>query len=397
MTKNAICLVVDRLRASALGAYGNTWYGTPTLDRLAGESLTLDFAFADSPRLDLVYRGYWEGLCAMRPAACSSGVGHHDRNLISTLARHGIAPTLITDDPCVVDYPVCDAFDECALVESRAPTRAAIEVEETEMARLFATATQWLEHRLETAPRSPFFLWIHGRGMGSAWDAPLAFRQQLVDEGDPLPSDSVDVPSLRLSEDFDPDELFGTSCCYSGQAMLLDPLVGTLLHQLRESPLLNDTLWLFAGARGFPLGEHGRVGDADPGLYGEQVHVPWFVRIPDGSGAMLHNPALVQPTDLFSTILDWFDLDPQVPCDGHSLLSCGRSDEDAMRHGVAMIAGDQRAVRTPDWHFYLPDPSSPELYAKPDDRWEANNVAGRCPETATGLRNVLEELGPLVW
>ena len=72
-----------------------------------------------------------------------------------------------------------------------------------------------------------------------------------------------------------------------------------------------------------------------------------------------------------------------------------------------MVAGPdgQRALRTPGWYLRLA--AAPELFAKPDDRWEVNDVADRCDGIVDALRrlagqyeellqaNRLEELPPL--
>ena len=38
-----ICLMMDRLSVGMLGAYGNTWIGTPCFDRLAFPTLALPY------------------------------------------------------------------------------------------------------------------------------------------------------------------------------------------------------------------------------------------------------------------------------------------------------------------------------------------------------------------
>ena len=48
-----------------------------------------------------------------------------------------------------------------------------------------------------------------------------------------------------------------------------------------------------------------------------------------------------------------------------------------------------RAIRTPAW--YLRHAAEPELYAKPDDRWEVNDVADRCDEVVGLLEKALIE------
>jgi hypothetical protein len=56
--------------------------------------------------------------------------------------------------------------------------------------------------------------------------------------------------------------------------------------------------------------------------------------------------------------------------------------------------GSERAIRTPAW--YLRSAAVPELFAKPDDRWEVNNVAVRCPEVVECLGDALTEFDQTV-
>jgi arylsulfatase A-like enzyme len=49
---NAVCMIIDRLHAGYVGAYGNAWIETPALDRLASRSVVFDRALIDSPQLE---------------------------------------------------------------------------------------------------------------------------------------------------------------------------------------------------------------------------------------------------------------------------------------------------------------------------------------------------------
>jgi hypothetical protein len=48
-------------------------------------------------------------------------------------------------------------------------------------------------------------------------------------------------------------------------------------------------------------------------------------------------------------------------------------------------------LRTPEWSFLLPvqSPRPPQLFVKPDDRWEVNNVYQHHLEYAEGLERTL--------
>ena len=49
------------------------------------------------------------------------------------------------------------------------------------------------------------------------------------------------------------------------------------------------------------------------------------------------------------------------------------------------------ALRTPAWLLVRRQDGQRELFAKPDDRWEANEVANRCPEAVEQLDAALDE------
>ena len=65
-----------------------------------------------------------------------------------------------------------------------------------------------------------------------------------------------------------------------------------------------------------------------------------------------------------------------------------RQDIAALRDRLCIAGlGDQRAIRTPAWYFRAAGEG--ELYVKPDDRWEVNNVSNRCLEVVECLQQAL--------
>ncbi len=57
--------------------------------------------------------------------------------------------------------------------------------------------------------------------------------------------------------------------------------------------------------------------------------------------------------------------------------------------------GSERAIRTPAW--YLRKSETPELYAKPDDLWEVNDVAVRCPEVVDCLLDAADRFEQAIY
>ncbi len=373
---NAIILVVDRLHAGYVGAYGNTWIETPWLDRLASQATVFDQCLIESPDLEGFCRSCWLG---RHPLCPSDGQGPLPRRL----ADAGVATALLTDDPAIARHRLARTFDAVVRLDVPEFPQVADQIEETHLAGSFARIVDWLE-----AAREPFLLWCHLTGLGGPWDAPLAFRLRYAEGDDPDPPDSADVPCRMLEEDYDPDQLLGVSQAYAGQVTLLDVCLGALLEFLDESPLRNDTSLALVSARGFPLGEHRRVGAYDDALYGELVHAPFVMRFADLSGEAVRSPAFVQPADLYPTLLDcWGIAGPPAPT-AASLMPLIREEAESVRDRLCIVnQAGQRAIRTPAW--YLRDGDPPELFRKPDDRWEVNDVSDRCEQVVDLLRKTL--------
>jgi arylsulfatase A-like enzyme len=193
----------------------------------------------------------------------------------------------------------------------------------------------------------------------------------------------LDPPDRLLSEDFDPDEQLGIVQAYAGQVTLVDLCLGLLLDALGQSPLADHTLLAVTSPRGYPLGEHRHVGGE--ALYGELLHVPLFVRLPGGRGGAVRSQRLVQPSDLHATLAQWLRL-ARDDSDrlAHSLLPIAAGEMTPGRQIAVAKSAAERAIRTHAWLLRESQSSDgfprSELFAKPDDRWEANEVASHCRE-----------------
>ncbi len=391
--KNALVFIIDRLHSGFVGAYGNTWIASPELNRLAADGFLFDRAMIDSPGLEQLYHSYWQGIHAVAQKADDAAA-----SLPRDLAAAGYTTVLLTDDRAVAQHPLAAGFSECELLEMPGATPADT-IDDTQLAHFFAVAAE----RLASLP-SPFVLWLHVGSLGRAWDAPLEFRNQYADEDDPPLPESAAVPNLFLPPDADPDLLLGYTHSYAGQVSLLDACVGSLMESLAASSAAENTLVALLSARGFPLGEHGRVGPCDDALYGELTQIPWLLRFPDGAAACERTQALVQPADLYATLSEWCGLPalaaPSIAA-GRSLLPLVTMTTDRLRDRACAAAGNQRALATDYWYmrcsFTAPagEPSAAEpqckLFVKPDDRFEVNEVADRCVEEVAQLRTALDD------
>ena len=238
------------------------------------------------------------------------------------------------------------------------------------------------------------------RGLLGPWDAPYARREHYATEDDPSPPEFVEPPHWVLPADADPDALWGVRQAYAAQVALLDGLIGTLWDLAaagdNEPPLL-----CFTSCRGYPLGVHGRLGFPDAhsaDLYGETTHLPWILRFPGGEHAGGRAPALVEPGDLPATLVEACQLPAETPSTWQaSLMPMVRGDAAETRDRQLSTAEGCGAIRTAAWHLIRragdgAATEAVELYSKPDDRWEVNEVSARCPQIAETLRQLLGEL-----
>lgn len=382
---NALCVVVDGLPAGLLGCYGSDGGATPAIDRLACEGFVFDHASIDGPRLADFYRAAWQGRHALAPAMESGAP-----TLAASLSAAGVSTTLWTDEPELAQLAGSADFAAAEYLAFDAPAIPAERWDETQTAQLFAAAADWL-----ASARPPFLLWLHARGPAGPWDAPLDLRRQFADEADIEPYAAVDVPSRLLSDDHDPDEVLAVRWACAAQVAVVDRCLEALLAALADAGGGVNALVSVQSCRGFGLGEHRWIGPADaaPRLHEEAIHIPWLLRLPMEELGPGRSQALVQPADLPATLRDAFGLPAGERASGASLLPLVRGERDAVRDRACIVAGRERGLRTAGWYLRWRQPPEDDssaaaaadssvdcqLFAKPDDRWEVNDVADRLP------------------
>jgi arylsulfatase A-like enzyme len=387
MPANILVVVVDGLRASALGAYGNTTFSTPSLDQFAAESLLFDWCYAGSPELSEIYRALWYSVSrADEPARGSP-------SLPGLFDEHGYATLLFSGEPELNGLAAEVGFGDihCCADQLQSRNSKATDLSETALSIFFATAADKI--REQSAASKPQFVWLHTRGMYGPWDAPLDLQEALLDETDPPPIASVTPPDFHTNAGDDPDAVFRYSCAYAAQIMAFDACWAEFITpMLASSP--DEWLVIFMGARGFPLGEHQRVGGVDSRLYADQLHVPWLIRFPDGLAGLARVNGLTSHVDVLPTIAEWLNPGAKLESkafEGLSALQFASGSTRSWRSALCSKSTTSHAIRTESWCLREDvdaSKSSPELYVRPDDRWEANDVAKLLPDTVEELRSM---------
>jgi arylsulfatase A-like enzyme len=390
----ALVIVVDSLHLGYLGCYGNQWIETPALDSLAGESVVFDQHIADRPDPEGAWHA-WRTGCYDFQKALPAAAGPGD--LLHLLKRHGIETHLLLDsEPRGTD--VRSGWSEIHWSESRED--------------VFNGAYGILD---ELGTRDNWLAWLELSSLLPPWrladdTALLYFAADETNEGDDETKREPEplTPLLSPEGSIEPDDdatFSRLQRTYAAAVTELDAGLGSLLEELAKSGALDDALIVITADRGLPLGEHGFVGYGHPWLHEELVHVPLMVRVPKNavpSGRVL---TPTQPIDLMPTLLEGFGLTPPS-VHGHSLWPLMRGEKRGVRdRAVSLLrVGNttEGSLRTGQWCFILPlgtgsetTTRAPQLYVKPDDRWEVNNVLQHHTDLADELEKSLRDLiGP---
>jgi arylsulfatase A-like enzyme len=289
--------------------------------------------------------------------------------------------------------------------------------ENTGVARTVRAAVDWLERRGDE--RAPFLLWLDLFSPHGPWDPPEPYRDQYAaaepdefeagEEGDLVEDEDddeigleevpvlLDVPAGAVGDVIDEAELLRLRRTYAGTVTLVDRWLGELFEALRRLGRMDDTLVVFTSDQGEPLGEHGYVRRFRPWLYEELIHTPLIVRMPKGKFGGTRHQALVQTVDLLPTVFSALGLPRHEPAHGHDLLPLIRGEQSKVRDYACMgMDVEEFAIRTHTWHLTVPvepapddPPRAPELYRKPEDRWDQNDVAEHHGDVADHLELTL--------
>jgi arylsulfatase A-like enzyme len=181
---------------------------------------------------------------------------------------------------------------------------------------------------------------------------------------------------------------------YGSRVEAVDQWVDRFLEQLEQKKLQDRAAIIVTADQGVSLGEHAAAGTLPAFPYEELRHLPLIVRLPGDDLAGTRVSTLTQAADVPQAILGLSSRGRADRAD-FDVLTLGRGKEGTRDHARTVQIGHAGlhtvAIRTPEWTFLTElDRDSPvaELYRKPDDRWEINNVVQHHPELLPGLESL---------
>jgi arylsulfatase A-like enzyme len=426
---NLLLVIIDSIRADALGSYGRRNAHTPNLDALARESLRFTEcypeAFPTGPARATIFGG--SRLFPFRnwraPTDMPSTPGWQpvpDENLISTLRRAGYWTGYAVDTPWVQvgsQKPFQTDWDRYVPIPGQTGTVTADQsiISDAELARwvppkiLASSSGQKMRQYLanmasrrsedDYLPARVFTAGMQLLEEGKKSDRPFAIAVDCFDPHEPWdpPARYIELhggdpgrawqPGTVLNgttrtNGLGPADVKAMRALYYAELTMSDRWFGNFMQRFHELGLERDTIVMFLSDHGFLLGERGYVAKFAWELHPELIHVPMMIRHPEGKGARKTTDYYSQTEDVASTLLGAAGLEKPEWMDGADLLPLTEGKQPKKRRDY--VTGAYSSIvfaRNREW-AYIGDNQNkrPELYDLRKDRGEVRSIALRNPD-----------------
>jgi arylsulfatase A-like enzyme/Flp pilus assembly protein TadD len=394
---NVVLIIVDTLRADALGCYGNSRISTPTADGLASGGVLFSQCITAAPVTLPSISSILTSSYPMYHGARDNGLFVLDESLV-TLAESfmeaGYSTGAVVGAYVIAEHSgIAQGFDqfdadfsgsylnESSLLRERAEEVAKTQRRASEVTEL---AVEWLE-----GTDGPFFLLVHYFDPHGPYDPPKEYLEKY----------GVDMVSK-----------------YVGEVAYTDTHLAPLLQAAETAAGGSDLLTVFVADHGEGLKEHGETQHGFF-LYDSTVRVPLILKYPGHimPATVSHRP--VPTVDLAPTILDLVGLSVPESWQGRSFAAevaiSGIEDEppaevedpemrpcymETFRTRYSYNWSELLGVRHDLWKFVRAP--KPELYNLAEDPGEQSNLYTDRPDMAASMGSLLDELigkhsGPL--
>jgi arylsulfatase A-like enzyme len=390
--RDVILILVDTLRADALGSYGASPSPSPFLDELLDGAVVFERVLAASPWTFPATASLLTGRYPSRLDPLRRGGPYKDDQpmpripdavprLALALKQAGYRTAGVQKNPFLAPGSGVEAgFDVYEMVGGDRAERSAgaqITGAALRIARGAAELRQGGDER-------PFFLYLHYMDPHADYRPPSAYLSEAARAGLELSDGSArSVKRLRRREaPADDPAVQQLRVLYRDEVRYLDDQLARLALGLEQLGFWEDTVRVLTADHGEQFSEHGSFEHQD--LHVENLHVPLAIAAPGLAPARV--PALASGVDLAPTLVSLLGLPPLPDVDGRDLL--GRADAPGLQRVVISEFGDEQRATTED-HALLTRPDSAELFATRKDPAETRNRAARFPQQLAALQAAL--------
>lgn len=437
---NIVVVVADTCRTAYLGAYGNDWIHTPSLDHFAAQGIRFTRAHPESlptipmrraihtgrrayPFSDyrpvpwdnvylpgwqpmspeegtvaeaLVQQGYHTGFYSSVPHYFVPGMnfirGFRQWEYVRAQAEDRYGATAHADPALLSRYMGSSEGRIRAHLVNVRPEQP----EETwPAARAFRAAMQFVE---QNQANQPFYLYVDTFAPHETWEAPLHYYDLYGNREDREPI-CITVPYGPVDRHPEYEErLPSIRANYAGLVTMVDAWFGKLVETIDRLGLRERTLVLFLSDHGTNFAENPErvIGKPANALYPGTMDIPLLLRHPKGLGAGTTCDELAYTTDVAATVLAAAGVESIGALHGQSLLPLieGR-DGYASRPYLTCRYGNTVWYRDARTWFYddvaFGDPRVFDLEADPSCQ---RNIAAEAPDRiALAQKRILADAG----
>jgi arylsulfatase A-like enzyme len=445
---NVIWVISDTMRRDHIGAYGNDFIHTPSIDAFAAKSVRFDrhyiAGFPTMPTRADYLTGRWTMSYMLWEPLFKDEV-----LLPQILANQGIHTAAVVDTPFFIrngmnydqgfrhfteiagqvnqQWVVDPDTKEGRIVHSifGGDVKADWRYESDYLApRTFTKAMEWLERHY----KEEFFLYVDTWDPHEPWEPPQYYRDMYWpghdgDQAPPVYGYWQEIPGLTE------EKVKKAHASYCGEITMVDTWFGQLMRKVENLDLMDNTVIIFTSDHGYYFGEHGgllgkmvfartkegkMVGNgiwSHSPFYEEVTSTPLFIYMPGVAPSSYKG--ITSAVDLMPTVLEIMGQEIHPRVQGSSLLakikdqSLPGRDYTISAHpfinaneymlsvdGVSRLTekDSTATVTTDEWTLlYNTEAGMSELYNIKDDPKQEKNLISKNTEKARELHQLLVE------
>jgi arylsulfatase A-like enzyme len=358
---NIIFIMADDHSVGATGAYGNSLWATPNIDRLAEQGMRFNHCFNVVSLCGPSRASILSGKCGVHNGYLRNG-DSFDRDQVTfpkLLQQAGYETAVIgkwhlVSQPAGFDYynviPYQGQFFNCPMKETGKEWEDGGKggmVQQGYLTEVITNkAIDWLKNREKT---KPFCLLVHHKAPHGPYHYPERYEKIFADASLPEPENFYDrfegknselvnedcgysklstIHPAHFNEEV-PDTLdkgtpgyqkWAYQSIFKGYYRLvaaLDEHIGRLIDYVDDSGLRNNTMVVYTSDNGWFMGDHGLFNKM--WMYEESLHVPLIVRYPEKVKAAAVSDAFISLLDLAPTFLDYAGMEKYKEFQGQSI------------------------------------------------------------------------------
>ncbi len=404
---NVLLLIIDTLRADRLGCYGYDKPTSPSIDRVASESVLFEQAYVSWASSLPSHSSIMTSMQPYHHGAFPNGKSLNAKllTLPKILHEYGyknagfVSNTLVGNQynfelgyDTFTDLTKFDYHDTSWQMWVRTLDTIRLFDKITDRDLFTDLALSWIEkHR-----HRPFFLWGQWLQPHAPYEPPARHLAKFEESYSGIADGSLkqifDIRQGNVTLSDSDQQHY--SALYDGEVAWSDEQIGAVYDKLTELELLENSIVIITSDHGENMLEHGlEYGHA--GVNESSVRIPLLVRLPGGKRMQLAH--VVQSIDIAPTVLDLLDIPMPDQFHGRSVVPLVEGQKVEWPNEAFSVGFWKKrnffGLRNGDWKLILDVRQQNQtwaLYHLPTDPHERKNRYETEPGTATKMKHAME-------